>query len=188
MQINILGKLQIGTISLIIGLVLVMLILTLIGKHYYTSSKKAPSLEIVNTKVFTCPLMGGYQFEYPVFKGLENISVENISNDSCELRISESDKNHIIFVIRTSVGLPTNAYSRFSPNMIYYVLSPSKDTIFFEIKKIDDTFKSNSQVTIHVKAVQMFLVIGPPRSHIGIIIKQRNVIQEMIIKSFRKSL
>lgn len=104
----------------------VIAIITIFGVGFYLFSRDSV-YEIIERRDFTCSAMAGYTFQYPVIKGLENVS-----QDSCELRIKETGREYTIFTVSVSVAdsvFPIDQ-AKTNPNGILYVWRDSEKTSY----------------------------------------------------------
>jgi len=73
-------------------------IVVILGIVLYFFLRYSKPSEITGYHDFSCPTMSGHVFQYPVFKGLENISIPQ--ENFCELRIKETNGDRTIFIIK----------------------------------------------------------------------------------------
>lgn len=130
--------------------ILLALVIILVSGFYFYS-KKSPKLpEIVETRTFTCPLMDGYTFDYPVFKNLTDISFENFDNQ-CRIAIYKGAGYKIIVdsVLFGATNEPSTQVNRH--NISYLVDSVNHKLTFLYIREGEVR-----EIKVHVVSLDIF--------------------------------
>ena len=111
---------------------LLLLILTLFTiTSMFNFFRKCQKFEIVETRYFSCPDIADFTFQYPVFRGWENIS---LNRELCELRIKDVSNLAYLTVqisIDKGVLLTLSNSSKKNEHGISYILDSKKEELRF---------------------------------------------------------
>ena len=123
----------------------IFIVLVFLCTHLYYSRK--PLFNIKEFRSFTCPLIDGYTFDYPVFEGLEDIAI-----DSCKLGIRR-DRGYTAYTIEVSMVNETNQNLSWSipPSSI----APNDNKLFFDIERSTSGQKSNHKIEINIYSLSI---------------------------------
>jgi len=116
---------------------------------------KKPDLRniVLEKRDFTCPVINGYTFQYPIFKGLEHVK-----QDLCHLRILTDKQSTFVWITVNPVENQGQKFELINPNGILYRLGSYKDE--YIVKLGDDrivSIRAGSTVIFASKSVMMKL-------------------------------